>query len=113
MKLSGFLTSAGINILICIVLSILYSILRKQPGHAGVYFGQRISQVQQAQSHDPLCFDRFVPSTSWIRKAWETSEEEIFAIGGLDAVVFLRIVVFRYFFPLIVHVYIYIFLWLL
>ncbi|KAM7520898.1 hypothetical protein LguiB_019860 [Lonicera macranthoides] len=94
MKLSGFLTSAGINILICIVLSILYSILRKQPGHAGVYFGQRISQAQQAQSHDPLCFDRFVPSTSWIRKAWETSEEEIFAIGGLDAVVFLRIVVF-------------------
>ena len=44
---------------------------------------------------DPLCLERFVPSPSWMVKAWKTNEEEILGIGGMDAVVFLRIVVFR------------------
>ncbi|KAK1367310.1 hypothetical protein POM88_042871 [Heracleum sosnowskyi] len=92
MNLSALLTSAGINIALCLVLSSLYSILRKQPNNASVHFGQRFAQVQ---SHDLFCLDRIVPSAGWIVKAWETTEEEdLLTVGGLDAVVFLRIVVF-------------------
>lgn len=91
MNLSALLTSAGINIALCVVLSSLYSVLRKQPSNASVYFGQKLSQVQ---SQDQFCLERFVPSAGWIVKAWETTEEDLLTVGGLDAVVFSRIVVF-------------------
>lgn len=91
MNLSALLTSAGINIALCIVLSSLYSILRKQPSNASVYYGQRFAQIHL---QDQFCLDRLVPSAGWIVKAWEATEEDILKIGGLDAVVFLRIVVF-------------------
>lgn len=94
MNISALLTSVGINTGVCLVLLSLYSILRKQPSNVNVYFGRRLAPVCSRRS-DPFCFERFVPSTSWIVKAWETSEEEIYGTGGMDAVVFLRIVVFR------------------
>ncbi|KAG2692443.1 hypothetical protein I3760_08G054500 [Carya illinoinensis] len=93
MDISALLTSAGINIGVCVVLLSLYSVLRKQPSNVGVYFGRRLVSVCSKRS-DPFSFERFVPSPSWIVKAWETTEEEILAIGGMDAAVFLRIVVF-------------------
>lgn len=93
MNLGGLWTSAGINIALCAGLSSLYSVLRKQPSNACVYFEQRLAQVQ-AQSQDSYTLDRFVPSAGWIVKAWETTEEDLLAIGGLDAVVFFRIVLF-------------------
>ncbi|XP_034674151.1 CSC1-like protein RXW8 isoform X3 [Vitis riparia] len=94
MKLYALLTSAGINIAFCAILLSLYSILRKQPSNVSVYFGRRLAQFSP-KPHDPFCFERFVPSPGWMVKAWETSEEEILSVGGMDAVVFLRIVVFR------------------
>ncbi|GMH17994.1 hypothetical protein Nepgr_019835 [Nepenthes gracilis] len=93
MELSALLTSAGINIGLCLLLFSLYSILRKQPSNKDVYFGRSLAQMQ-SRRHDPHWFDRFVPSPSWIVKAWELPEEEILAIGGLDAVVFVRTLVF-------------------
>lgn len=93
MDISALLTSAGINIGLCVVLLLLYSLLRKQPSNLSVYFGRRLAQARP-KSIDSLCFHRFVPSPSWIVKAWETSEEEILSVGGLDAVVFIRILVF-------------------
>ncbi|KAE9599966.1 hypothetical protein Lal_00046283 [Lupinus albus] len=92
MNIAALLTSAGINIAVCVVLFSLYSVLRKQPGNVNVYFGQRLSS-QYSRRLDQ-CLERFVPSPSWILKAWETSEDEILATGGLDAVVFVRILVF-------------------
>ncbi|XP_019458484.1 PREDICTED: CSC1-like protein RXW8 [Lupinus angustifolius] len=92
MNIAALLTSAGINIAICVVLFSLYSVLRKQPGNVSVYFGQRLSS-QHSRRLDQ-CLERFVPSPSWILKAWETTEDEILATGGLDAVVFVRILVF-------------------
>lgn len=94
MDVAALLTSAGINIALCVVLLSLYSILRKQPGNVCVYFGRRLAQ-ERIGREDPFCFDRLIPSASWIVKAWVTSDEEILAAGGLDAVVFLRIVSFR------------------
>lgn len=94
MNLSALLTSAGINIAVCVVLLSLYSILRKQPSNFSVYFGRKLAQVNPTRNHH-INFQRFVPSPSWIVKAWETSEAEILATAGVDAVVFLRIIVFR------------------
>ncbi|KAL0558116.1 hypothetical protein IC582_006681 [Cucumis melo] len=93
MEFSALLTSVGINIGICVVLFSLYSILRKQPSNITVYFGRKIA-TKKLKHCETFCLDRFVPSPSWIVKAWETSEEEILALDGLDAVVFLRIIVF-------------------
>lgn len=93
MKISALLTSAGINIGLCVLFLSLYSVLRKQPANVRVYFGRRI-----AEEHDRLrgafILERFVPSTGWIVKALQCTEEEILAAAGLDAVVFNRILVF-------------------
>ncbi|XP_077233942.1 hyperosmolality-gated Ca2+ permeable channel 2.1-like [Tasmannia lanceolata] len=93
MNISALLTSAGINIGLCSVLLLLYSILRKQPGNLNVYFGRRLAQ-EHLKRHDLSSFVRLVPSPSWILKAWESTEAEILSVAGLDAVVFLRILVF-------------------
>ncbi|KAL3840515.1 hypothetical protein ACJIZ3_025106 [Penstemon smallii] len=93
MDISALLTSAGINTTTCIVLFSLYSVLRKQPSLVNVYFGQKLAQAR-SKHHNHFRFDRLVPSASWIVKAWEASEDELCAVGGLDAVVFLRAVVF-------------------
>lgn len=95
--IATLLTSAGINIVVCGVLFSLYSILRKQPSNVNVYFARRLAS--QSSRHVDFWLERFVPSPGWILKAWETPENEIMAIGGLDAVVFVRIVVFRLFNP--------------
>ncbi|KAK7383270.1 hypothetical protein VNO78_28944 [Psophocarpus tetragonolobus] len=92
MDIAALLTSAGINIAVCVVLFSFYSVLRKQPSNVNVYFGRRLAS--QHSRHINLCLERFVPSPSWILKAWEISEDEILTNGGLDAVVFVRILVF-------------------
>ncbi|KAJ7958305.1 CSC1-like protein RXW8 [Quillaja saponaria] len=93
MKVAALLTSAGINIGIRGALFSLYLILRKQPGNVSVYFGRKLA-CRRAKHIDPFFLESFVPSPSWILKAWETTEDELLAVGGLDAVVFLRIVAF-------------------
>lgn len=94
MKISALLTSAGINIGVCVVLLLLYSVLRRQPGNVNVYFGRRITE-ERIRRRDSSTIDRFVPSPSWILRAWEYTEADILSIAGLDAVVFIRMVVFR------------------
>ncbi|OMO70955.1 hypothetical protein COLO4_28430 [Corchorus olitorius] len=93
MDISALLTSAGINIAICIVLLSLYSILRKQPSNLCVYFTRKYV-AEPVMRSDPFCLERFVPSASWIMRAWQATDEEILSVGGLDAVVFMRTVVF-------------------
>ncbi|KAM0949933.1 putative calcium-dependent channel, 7TM region phosphate [Dioscorea sansibarensis] len=96
MKFSALLTSAGINIGLCSLFLSLYSLLRKQPGFVYVYFGRRIAEENDT-NEDSCILDRFVPSPSWIVRAWEYKQDDILSIAGLDAVVFLRILVFRVF----------------
>ncbi|KAK2660072.1 hypothetical protein Ddye_006605 [Dipteronia dyeriana] len=93
MDVAALLTSAGINIAITVVLLSLYSILRKQPSNLNVYFTRRLAS-RRTKRKGSSCFERFVPSPSWILKAWETTEDEILALAGMDAVVFLKIIVF-------------------
>ncbi|KVH99651.1 hypothetical protein Ccrd_022111 [Cynara cardunculus var. scolymus] len=85
MDIPALLTSAGMNIGISVGMFSLYSILRKQPLNVKVYFGQRVSQGRTR--NETLCFERFVPSASWILKAWEATEEDIFASGGMERVI--------------------------
>jgi len=96
MDIGALLTSAAINTGLSVLLFSLYSILRKQPSNTIVYFGRRLASLNNRNSRNHFSFERFVPSPSWIVKAWETTENEILAIGGLDAVVFQRILVFRW-----------------
>lgn len=92
MDIAALLTSAGVNIGICILFFFLYSILRKQPVNFNVYFPGKLAEGQNSKDFSLL--ERFVPSASWIKKAWEASEDDILAVAGLDAVVFIRIFVF-------------------
>lgn len=94
MILSALLTSAGINIGVCVVLFSLYSILRKQPNLVGVYFGRKLASAR-LRHNESFCFERLVPSVSWVVKAWETTDEEILVRCGMDAIVFLRMIVLR------------------
>lgn len=97
MNIAALLTSAGINISVCVVLFSLYSILRKQPSNFNVYFGRKLAT--RCSKNIDLCLERFVPSPTWVMKAWDTSQDEILTIGGLDAVVFSRMLTFRFFNP--------------
>uniref|UniRef100_A0ACD6A3L6 Uncharacterized protein n=1 Tax=Avena sativa TaxID=4498 RepID=A0ACD6A3L6_AVESA len=89
MKVGALLTSAGINIGLCVLFLSLYSILRKQPQNVKVYFGRSISRTHRR----PL-LERFVPSPSWIMRSLQYTEDEILNTAGLDAVVFNRVLVF-------------------
>ncbi|KAH6776364.1 GDSL-like lipase/acylhydrolase superfamily protein [Perilla frutescens var. hirtella] len=91
MNVAGLLTSAGVNTIVCLGLFSLYSVLRKQPSLVTVYFGQKLSRAQ-SKRHDPFWLGRLVPSASWVVKAWDATEDEIYAAGGVDAVVFMRAV---------------------
>ena len=95
MKISALLTSAGINIGLSVLFLSLYSILRKQPTFARVYFGRRIAEENRLL-RESFILERFVPSPSWIVKAIQCTEEELLAAAGLDAVAFNRLLVFRY-----------------
>ncbi|GJS66901.1 CSC1-like protein RXW8 [Tanacetum coccineum] len=93
MILPALLTSAAFNIVICVGLMSLYSILRKQPYNLKVYFGQRLAQLQPGQKNHYF-FDRMIPSAGWLVKAWEATDEDIYACGGVDGLVFIRLIVF-------------------
>ncbi|KAM0927644.1 hypothetical protein ACQ4PT_002724 [Festuca glaucescens] len=93
MKISALLTSAGINIGLCVLFLSLYSILRKQPANIRVYFGRRIAE-ENSLLQEAFVLERFVPSAGWIVKALQCTEEELLAAAGLDAVVFNRMLVF-------------------
>jgi len=93
MKISALLTSAGINIGLCVLFLSLYSVLRKQPANTRVYFGRRIAE-EHNRLREAFILERFVPSAGWIVKALKCTEEDLLAAAGLDAVAFNRMLVF-------------------
>ncbi|XXG46923.1 hypothetical protein AAC387_Pa02g1651 [Persea americana] len=93
MLVSALLTSLGINLGLCILFITLYSILRKQPENIRVY-APRLVAEQKSQQRSVFDIERLLPSTSWVRRAWQTSEDELLSKSGLDAVVFMRIFIF-------------------
>uniref|UniRef100_A0ACD5X6Z7 Uncharacterized protein n=1 Tax=Avena sativa TaxID=4498 RepID=A0ACD5X6Z7_AVESA len=94
MEFFALLTSAGINISLCVLFLILYSILRKQPHNFGVYFGRRLAEEKFREQVDYFSFERLLPTAGWLVKAYWCTEDEIRRVAGLDSVVFLRLFIF-------------------
>jgi len=96
MIVSALLTSVGINTALCVLFWTLYSILRKQPSNYEVYVPRLLVEgTSKRRSHFNL--ERLIPSAGWVAKAWKLSEEELYSSSGLDGVVFMRIITFRYY----------------
>ncbi|XP_054779832.1 CSC1-like protein HYP1 isoform X2 [Prosopis cineraria] len=93
MILSALLTSVGINLGLCFLFFTLYSILRKQPGNITVY-APRLVTEGKFQQGDHFNLEQLLPSASWVKKAWEPSEEELISKSGLDAFIFMRMFIF-------------------
>lgn len=94
MILSALLTSIGINLGLCLLFFTLYSILRKQPGNVTVYAPRLVAEHETEQSRQ-FNLESLLPSPWWVRQAWQPTEEELLSLLGLDAVVFMRIFIFR------------------
>ncbi|XP_043703953.1 CSC1-like protein HYP1 isoform X2 [Telopea speciosissima] len=93
MIVSALLTSVGINLGICILFFTLYSILRKQPETVHVY-SPRLVAEGKSQLRNRFNLERLLPSAGWVRRAWQTSEEDLLSTSGLDAVVLMRVFIF-------------------
>lgn len=94
MILSALLTSVGINLGLCLLFFTLYSILRKQPGNITVY-APRLVAEHKIKERRQFNLESLLPSAWWVRQAWQPTEEELLSLLGLDAVVFMRIFIFR------------------
>lgn len=94
MLLSALLTSVGINLGLCFLFFTLYSILRKQPGNVTVY-GPRLVKDGKSQQSNEFNLERLLPTAGWVKRALEPTNDEILSNLGLDALVFIRVFVFR------------------
>lgn len=93
MIVAALLTSVGINSGLCVLFFALYSIIRKQPGNYDVYLPRMLAEKGIERSRY-FRLQRLMPSPRWMKIAWELSEDELLSTSGLDAVVFMRIIVF-------------------
>ncbi|KAK4279399.1 hypothetical protein QN277_011186 [Acacia crassicarpa] len=93
MILSALLTSVGINLGLCFLFFTLYSILRKLPGNITVYAPRLVAEGKLHQE-DHFNLAQLLPTSSWVKKAWEASEDELISKSGLDAFIFMRIFIF-------------------
>lgn len=101
MKPESLFASAAINIGLAMVVLTLFSVLRKQPPNAFIYFARCLSQHHHVHLDRSFTLLRFIPSFSWITRAFRVSEDEIIDTTGLDAVVIIRLFKFgiKFFVP--------------
>ncbi|KAI3445111.1 hypothetical protein Pfo_001776 [Paulownia fortunei] len=91
MNAESLLVSASINIGFAVLILTLFSILRKLPSNAPIYYARRLSQHLRVAFHRPFSFRRMLPSVGWIRLALSVTEEEILDNCGLDVLIFIRL----------------------
>ncbi|XP_030493276.2 CSC1-like protein At3g54510 isoform X1 [Cannabis sativa] len=91
MNPESLIASASINIGLAMVVLSLFSILKKQPSKAPIYYAKRLSLSNDESFHHQNQSCRFLPSVSWISKAFHVSETEILLTSGLDALVVIRL----------------------
>lgn len=91
----SLLASASINIGLAVVALWLFSVLKKQPRNAVVYYARRLSDRHHHHRplslHSSLCLPRFLPSVAWIPRAFRVPEDDILSRHGLDALVLIRL----------------------
>ncbi|PON49714.1 Calcium-dependent channel [Trema orientale] len=94
MNPESLIASAAINIGLAMVVLSLFSILKKQPSNAPIYYARRLSNdmsFQMIHFEPSFTLRRFLPSVSWISRAFRVSETEILHNSGLDALVVIRL----------------------
>ncbi|CAJ1959029.1 unnamed protein product [Sphenostylis stenocarpa] len=80
------------NIGLAFVTLSLFSVLKKQPSNAAIYYARPLSHRRHVPFHSPpspLC--RFLPSVAWVSRAFRVSEGEIIDAYGLDSLVIIRL----------------------
>lgn len=92
MILSALLTSVGINIALCFLFLILYTVLRNRPSYSELYVPRLVAEGKLHEND--FGFRRLLYSFRWVKRAWEPTEDELLERSGLDGVVFMRIFVF-------------------
>ncbi|XP_065029822.1 CSC1-like protein At3g54510 isoform X2 [Musa acuminata AAA Group] len=90
MNAASLLASAGMNIGLALVVLSLFSVLKKQPCSAPVYFARRIARREALPLYPAFSLARLRPTASWISRAFRVTEDEVLRIQGLDALVVLR-----------------------
>ncbi|KAF5745478.1 CSC1-like protein [Tripterygium wilfordii] len=93
MLVSALFTSLGINSGLCVFFFVLYSILRKQPRYYQVFLPRLLAQGNSKRRRH-FNLERLIPSTSWVKRAWSISEDDLISSSGLDAAVFIRMITF-------------------
>lgn len=88
MNAESLIASAAINIGLALVILCLFSVFRKQPANANIYYPRRLA-LRHTISFDRSS-NRFFPSVDWIRDAVGVTEDEILSTLGLDALVLIR-----------------------
>ncbi|KAJ6414440.1 hypothetical protein OIU84_003438 [Salix udensis] len=83
--------SAAINFGLAFIVLSLFSILKKQPSNASIFYARRLSKRQQVHVEQSFTVSRFLPSVAWIPRAFRVTEDEILDFGGLDALVVIRL----------------------
>nr|XP_027114126.1 CSC1-like protein At3g54510 isoform X2 [Coffea arabica] len=91
MKAENLLASASINIGVAMFILSLFSILKKQPSNAPIYYPRPISLNHHIFLDERFTFSRFLPSLEWVRRASRVSEGQILQQCGLDVLVFIRL----------------------
>ncbi|KAJ6702915.1 EARLY-RESPONSIVE TO DEHYDRATION PROTEIN-LIKE [Salix viminalis] len=90
--------SAAINFGLAFIVLSLFSILKKQPSNASIFYARRLSKRQQVHFEQSFTLSRFLPSVAWIPRAFRVTEDEILDFGGLDALIVIRLFKFGIYF---------------
>ncbi|XP_038688848.1 CSC1-like protein At3g54510 [Tripterygium wilfordii] len=92
MDAQSLVASAVVNIGLALIILSLFSVLKKRHSNAPIYYARLLSTREKpVPSHNSLTLSRFCPSISWIRRAYRVDEDKILHIGGLDALVIIRL----------------------
>ncbi|RID47086.1 hypothetical protein BRARA_I03712 [Brassica rapa] len=89
----SLIASASINIGLAILALWLFSVLKKQPRNAVIYYARLLSDRHRAELplHSSFSLPRFLPSVAWIPRAFRVPEDDILRRHGLDALVLMRL----------------------
>ncbi|CAA7046150.1 unnamed protein product [Microthlaspi erraticum] len=89
----SLIASASINIGLAVVTLWLFSVLKKQPRNADIYYARLLSDRHRPDLplHSSFSLPRFLPSVAWIPRAFRVPEDDILRRHGLDALVLIRL----------------------
>lgn len=83
-SLSSLITSLGSYFLVFVVLVAIFTVLSRYPSNHVIYYPARILKglgpPEKAKRRTPV---------TWIKEAWQATEDDLIHIAGLDATVYV------------------------